>query len=78
MNGKSKDINFNEKIGKRIRQLRESRKIKRSEICSKLGFHENSVHNHESGHYSHSMFLVLTYCRFYGITPNQFLEGIEI
>ena len=76
MGRKFKNIDFNEKVAKQLRDLRMGSKLTPRQIGKLIKIHETSIRNHESGLYCHDLYTILNYCKFYKITINEFLEGI--
>jgi transcriptional regulator with XRE-family HTH domain len=73
-----RNFDFDEQVAKKLKELRTSKKILQKEVAHKMGMAVMSIQNHESGNFPHNLYVTMKYCKIYGLTITQFLEGIDI
>lgn len=69
--------NLQSKIADRLRELRTANGISQADLGRELKIHVNSVRNHEYKRINHTMCTILMYCKFYNISLEQFMDGID-
>lgn len=73
-----RNYDFDEQVAKRLRELRKSKKILMKTAAHNIGMAVMSINNHESGNYPHNLYVITKYCKLYGLTVGEFMEGIDI
>lgn len=73
-----RNFDFDEQVANKLKEIRTSKKILQKEAAHKMGMAVMSIQNHESGRFPHNLYVMTKYCKIYGLTVAEFLEGIEV
>jgi DNA-binding XRE family transcriptional regulator len=73
-----RNINFDEKVARRLKYERVKNGLLQKEVAKLIGLGVTSIQNHERGDYPHNLYNILKYCKIYKLTISEFLEGIVI
>jgi len=63
-------------IGINFKKYRKMNNYTQQEICDELGIERTTITNIEAGKQNMTMEHLLGFCEFFGITPNDMLEGV--